>query len=305
MAEKQNFPVVGIGSSAGGLEALRSFFANVPQDCEAAFLVVQHLGKSFASNLDKLLAKVTDRTIKLAVNGHKIEPGVIYLQPRGHTITFKQDRIELNEIQDGPTLQFPVNTLFESIALAENRRVAAVVLSGTGSDGARALSRLQESGALTVAQDIDSAEFGGMPQTAINTDHIDLVMPPEDMGKAIQKFITREQGLALTPEEIQQSHLQRIYTLLRVQSGIDFEVYKPSTLLRRIDRRMAIQQDDSLREYAKRVNHNRDELIALNRDLLIGVTSFFRDTESFEALDKVIRRAYKTSGPTKRKSESG
>ena len=282
-------PVVAIGSSAGGLDALKQMFQHVPSDCDAAFIVVQHLGKSFASNLDKLLAKVTKRKILLAQDGAKLQAGTIYLQPQGNTIALKGDLIQLQEIDNSTVLQFPVNTLFESVAKLDDRRLAAVVLSGTGSDGARALNHLQDAGALTIAQDVSTAEFSGMPQTAIDTDNVDLVLAPEDMGVAIQRFITRDKDLVQTPEEIEQSSIDSIYSMLAVQTGVDFKVYKQTTLLRRIDRRMGIHQVDTLQEYLDTLNNDGEELIWLARDLLIGVTNFFRDAESFAALNRVVR----------------
>lgn len=188
-------PIVAIGSSAGGLEALKEFFEYVPSDCTAAFIVVQHLGKAFASNLDKLLSKVTTRKILLAQDGALVQPNTIYLQPQGHTITLSGDHIQLQEIDNSNILQFPINNLFEAVAKLDDRRLAAAVLSGTGSDGARALNHLQDAGALTIAQDVATAEFSGMPQTAIDTDNIDLVLAPRDMGIAIQRFITRDKDL--------------------------------------------------------------------------------------------------------------
>ena len=282
-------PIVAIGSSAGGLEALKEFFEYVPSDCNAAFIVVQHLGKAFSSNLDKLLSKVTTRKILLAQDGALVQPNTIYLQPQGHTITLSGDRIQLQEIDNSNILQFPINTLFEAIAKLDDRRLAAAVLSGTGSDGARALSHLQDAGALTIAQDVETAEFSGMPQTAINTDNIDLVLAPRDMGIAIQRFITRDKDLVQTPEQIEQSCIDQIYQMLLLQTGVDFKVYKQTTLLRRIDRRMGIRQVDELTDYLEIIVNDRQELAWLSRDLLIGVTNFFRDTESFASLNRIVR----------------
>lgn len=287
-------PIVIVGSSAGGLGALKAFFDNIPTACDAAFLVVQHLDKSFASSLNQLLAKVTTRPIHIAKEGDQLSPGHIYVQPKGYTIGLSEGHIQLQAIDKSGPLQFPINVLFESASALTNHKIVAVVLSGSGSDGARALGLLQDVGALTIAQKPETAEFTGMPQTAIDTGHVDFVLPPEHMGQAIESFFNRVSPLKHAAESFPDAHMETLYQQLITETGVDFRVYKPTTLLRRLDRRMAIHKLEHLSEYVNLINVNANELPALAKDLLIGVTSFVRDPDSFEALKEAITERLQT-----------
>lgn len=290
---KQPPAIVAVGSSAGGLEALKELFTDMSPDIKAAFVVVQHLGSSFASNLDKLLSKVTELKIVIATSGQALEAGYIYLQPKGSTIVLKDDCITLKPIHRATTLQFPINGLFDSLAKVQHRPLIGIVLSGTGSDGARALPTLQAAGGLIIAQSPESAEFTGMPQTAIDTHTVDYVMAPDVMGKAINSFIEFGERRGAQRPSSENVALNMLFSLLLDQTGIDFKLYKQTTLLRRIERRMGICHVLSVDRYLERVTKDRDELEWLTRDLLIGVTAFFRDPAAFESLTEIVKQRLK------------
>ena len=290
-AEKRT-PIVAVGASAGGLDALKSFFGHVPSDSAAAYIVVQHLGRGFASNLDKLLGKVTDLKIQIAHAGQVLEPANIYLQPQGNTLVLRDGKIELHAIERANTLQFPINVLFDSVAQIQDRPLIGVILSGTGSDGARSLPAMQAAGGLIIAQAPESAEFTGMPQNAIDTNTVDYVLPPGKMGAAITAFIEFGQRRDTVASQ-ESGAVDMLFSLLHTHTGIDFKTYKQTTLLRRIERRMGICHLLSVDQYLQRVSRDQEELEWLAKDLLIGVTAFFRDPMAWESLGAIVEERLK------------
>ena len=280
--------VVGIGASAGGLEALEHFFDNVPTKTGMAFVVVQHLSPDFKSLMDELLARRTELPISLVEDGMVVEPDHVYLIPPKKEMIISGGRLLLSERDREQELTLPIDVFFRSLAQDCGRRAIAVVLSGGGSDGSRGIRDVHEAGGLVVVQDVESAQFDGMPKTARDAGVADCVLPPQEMPGVLDR--AREPGRHAA-REAQRSRAQgmsAVYRMLEDEFGIDFTHYKPSTVTRRIERRLQLARVDDIEEYVERLRGERDELDVLYRDLLIGVTRFFRNEEAFEVLGKEV-----------------
>jgi two-component system CheB/CheR fusion protein len=284
---------IGIGASAGGLEALQTLLQNLPTQTGACFVIVQHLSPDFKSMMLELLSKHTTMRIQNIKDGVLAEPDTIYLLPPKKNMIVAQGELLLTEkVPDaGPSL--PIDVFFRSLAEDQQHRAIGIILSGTGSDGSRGLKALKEAGALVIAQEPDSAKFDGMPNSAINTGIVDLILRPEDMGEQLAKYIHhplvsgKSMGLRQDVEG-GQDVMSEIFNILRIKSDIDFSKYKPSTVARRIERRMTIKQVNSLQEYLTLLFKDSYEVQVLGKELLIGVTRFFRDDDAFAELSKVV-----------------
>ena len=283
--------VVGIGASAGGLDPLVRFFENLPKDTGMAFVIVQHLSPDFKSLMDELLARHTPLPIHLVEDGMPVEADHIYLIPAKKEMIVSGGRLLLSERGPQQELTLPIDVFFRSLAQDYGSKAVAIVLSGGGSDGSRGISHVHESGGLVLVQDLDSAQFDGMPKAAIETGVVDHTLRPEDMPRVL---VERAEGsLANPPNRIEPEPeaprgLDALYHVLETEFGLDFNHYKPSTVTRRIERRLGLAQAQSVDEYLTRLRSERDELDALYRDLLIGVTRFFRDPEAFALLERQI-----------------
>ncbi len=284
--------VVGIGASAGGLEALERFFDNVPRDSGMAFVVVQHLSPDFKSVMGELLARHTELAIKLVEDGMPIEPGHVYLIPPKKEMIISGGRLLLSERDRQYELTLPIDVFFRSLAQDCGARAVAIVLSGGGSDGSRGIRDVREAGGLVIVQDA-SAQFDGMPRTAIDAGVAHYVLAPESMPSTILEHVKQQRahddarGERRAPTAAQPT-LDAVYRMLEKQFGIDFTHYKPSTITRRIERRVQLARADDLGNYVKHLKENREELDVLYRDLLIGVTRFFRNEEAFEVLSQRV-----------------
>jgi two-component system CheB/CheR fusion protein len=290
-----SFPIVGIGASAGGLEALECFFEQVPEDCGQAFVVVQHLSPDFKSVMDQLLARRTVLGVERVEDGMQVQPGRIYLIPPKKEMIISGGRLLLSDKDPNQTLSLPIDTFFRSLAQDAGERAIAVVLSGTGSDGSRGIRDIHEAGGLVIVQRLDSAKFDGMPKSALDTGIVDLQLPCEEMHSAIARYAERGLPSADEANGPDRGGVSRIVSLLNREYGIDFSHYKPTTLHRRIERRVVISQASSLESFAQTLAEDRGELHQMYKDLLIGVTRFFRDGDAFRALkqhlkDEVIPR---------------
>lgn len=282
--------VVGIGASAGGLEALRSFFSAMPPDSGMVFVVIQHLAPNHKSLMAELLARSTDMPVARAAEGVRPLANHVYLIPPGFNLTLKDGGLHLERGPGGGTLNLPIDIFFRSLAKEHGDRAVAIVLSGTGSDGARGIRAVKEAGGMIMVQAEASAKFAGMPTSAIATGAADFILPVEEMPAQLVNFArhpyaTRQAGeLAQLPEF--SGDLERICGRVKQATGIDFTQYKHATLARRIERRINIAQVQDIREYMQFLSRSTQEADALGKDLLIGVTKFFRDPESFEVLSK-------------------
>ena len=291
--------IVGIGASAGGLEALEQFFAEMPPEPGVAFVVVQHLSPDFRSVMDELIARKTTIPVTLAEDGMTVEPNHIYLLPPKKEMIISGGRLLLSEKGTHPELALPIDIFLRSLAQDVGERAVGVVLSGGGSDGARGIRDIHETGGLVIGQDEGSAAFDGMPRSARDTGVLDFILPPGRMARVILNHVARvESGQAVGEADPPLRGISAVYRLLFRSYGIDFTHYKPSTVMRRIERRLKLGSASELDAYVERLAEDAVELDALYRDLLIGVTRFFRDPEMFELLDKtVIPRIIETAGP--------
>lgn len=288
-AESTDAPshVVAIGASAGGLEAIESFFTHVPEDTPFAYVVIQHLSPDYKSLMVEILSKKTTMPVYRAEEGMEVKRSTVYLIPPKKNLTIFHGKLLLSDQDHTHGLNLPIDVFLRSLAVDQGEKAIAVILSGTGSDGTRGVRTVKENGGIIVVQDAATAKFDGMPEAAIATGLADFVLPPADMPAELLNFTSqprtsREDRLpAMMSDE---DGLARIFALLREQFKVDFSLYKKNTVTRRIERRMTINQVDDVREYASLLQRAPNELNVLFRELLIGVTSFFRDPAVFEQL---------------------
>ena len=284
--------VVGLGASAGGLEALQTFFAHMPVDSGLSFVVIQHLSPDYKSLMVELLSKTTSMRVMRIENGMRLEPNTVYLIPPRKNVTLFHQQLLLVEQDHGRGLNLPIDLFFRSLAEDMGERAVGIILSGTGSDGTRGIRGIKEAGGLAMAQEPASAKFDGMPASVIATGLADYVLPPEKMPAELIKFIQHPFLARPAPAGetlgAQEDALTKITALLRKSTGVDFALYKPTTVIRRIERRMGIAQLQTMADYLAYLAQSPNELALLYKDLLIGVTKFFRDTEAFEVLEKTV-----------------
>lgn len=282
--------IVGIGASAGGLASLEDFFRNTPADTGMAFLVVQHLDPTQKAMLPELLQRYTDMPVHEAGQNMSIAADSVYVIPPNRELRVVNDTLKLDQPAEPRGLRLPINVLFSSLASAENERAIAVVLSGMGSDGTLGLQAIKATGGLTVVQAPESAQFDAMPKSAIKADCGDIVAPASEIPARILDYVRRVPAPDRHPEHVPQSptisltRLDPILKILREHTRHDFSLYKPTTLNRRIERRMAIHGISDLADYTHFLKNNSQEVQLLFRELLIGVTQFFRDPEAWSYL---------------------
>ncbi|MCA9110613.1 MAG: PAS domain-containing protein, partial [Planctomycetaceae bacterium] len=282
--------VVGIGASAGGLESLERLFGSMPSDTDMAFVVIQHLSPDFESLMDELLARHTDLPIHRAKEGMKVDANSIYLIPPKKELAISNGRLLLNDKDPKQPLTMPIDRFFCSLAKDYGERSIGVVLSGTGSDGSRGVREIHAAGGLLICESPDTATFDGMPKAALETGVVHQVLPPENismilsMHKDAISFNARTTGETNVPTET----IDEVFQLLNEEFGIDFSHYKSNTVSRRIQHRLSLVGMRTLEEYSERLKADADELNALYKDLLIGVTRFFRDREAFEKLESKV-----------------
>ncbi|MBN1341902.1 MAG: PAS domain-containing protein [Phycisphaerae bacterium] len=285
---KVSFPIVGMGASAGGLEALEAFFREMPSDSGMAFVVVTHLAPDQTSLLPELLQRRTRMQVLEAVDGARIQPNHAYVTPPKKRLTILNRRIQLVAPAEPHGLQLPIDTFFRSLSEDQQERAIGIILSGTGTDGALGVKTIKGGSGMVMVQEPQSAKFSGMPDAAIATGLVDYVLPPSEMPSRLIKYAKGPylKGAGL-PEPIDAplpAATREILALLRARTGHDFSHYKPSTMRRRIDRRMNVHHIESAEHYTRYLQENPHEIDLLFRELLIGVTSFFRDPDAFEAL---------------------
>nr|MBA3503464.1 hypothetical protein [Deltaproteobacteria bacterium] len=297
--------VVGVGASAGGLEALQLLFDNIAAKTTMAFVVVQHLSPDFKSLMDELLGRHTELPIHLVENGMLVEPGHVYLIPPKKEMIISDGRLLLSERDRQQELTLPIDVFFRSLAQDCGRRGVAIVLSGSGSDGSRGIRDVHDAGGLVIVQDIDSAQFGGMPRTAFEAGVADWILPPSQMPRVLEAHVRRGGKPAAAVTEfaagpVASAAFNDVYRMLESEFGLDFTNYKPSTVTRRIERRLRLSHADDVQQYVARLQSERAELNTLYRDLLIGVTRFFRNEEAFGVLEQhVLPELIRNSAPDK------
>ncbi len=288
-----SFPIVGIGASAGGLEALQIFLENMPAAPGIAFVVIQHLSPTHKSIMAALLRKYTQMAVLEIEDGVKIEPGCVYLNPPDKNVAIINRHIYLSEPPQRHGINLPIDSFFRSLSEDLGEKAICIILSGTATDGTLGLKVVKGGGGMVMVQDPDSAKYAGMPNSAIATGLVDFILPlakiPGELLKYVRHpYIDRPERIA-TAEQQFKNYVQKMLGLIRTRTGNDFSKYKQTTIRRRIERRIAVHQLDRLETYMAYLEKTPAEVDLLFKDLLIGVTNFFRDNQAFEFLnDKVV-----------------
>ncbi|HKX12208.1 MAG TPA: CheR family methyltransferase, partial [bacterium] len=287
------FPVVGIGASAGGLEACQQFLQGLTSTTGMAFVLIQHLSPTHESMLPQILSKHSPIPVHQARNGIKLKPNCLFVTPPNATMTIDRGRLFLHPKTAAAQKEMPIDAFLRSLAEAQGSRSIAVILSGTGTDGALGTVDIKRNGGVVFAQDA-SAKYDGMPRAAQATDCVDFVLAPGAIAIQLASMashpyvrqvpVTRDS----LPKNWDEASLARLLKLLREATGVDFTYYKQTTLHRRILRRMALSKVDRLESYLRELNKSPDEMDALYQDILIKVTHFFRDKPTFDFLQKRI-----------------
>lgn len=284
--------IVGIGASAGGLEALDSFLSHVPERSGMAFVVIQHLDPTHKGIMPELLQRATGMKVQQAGNRMRVKPDCVYVIPPNKDLSILHGVLHLLDPVAPRGLRLPIDYFFRALAQDCNQRAIGVILSGMGSDGTLGLRAIKENAGLALVQEPASAKFDSMPRSAIDAGLADIVAPVQELPGKILDYLKRIP--ASTPSRLAleiktQSALEKIVILLRERTGNDFSQYKRNTLYRRIERRMGLHQIDSIAAYVRYLRENPQELDLLFKELLIGVTSFFRDPAVWDCLmDKVL-----------------
>jgi two-component system, chemotaxis family, CheB/CheR fusion protein len=285
-----DFPIVGIGSSAGGLEALEKLFDAMPPDPGAAFVVIAHLDPTRESHLTELLNRRTEMPVVEVQGEIAVEPDHVYVIAPDQSLELNGDVLHPSKSSEPRAQWRPVDIFFRSLAENQRERAIGIVMSGTGTNGALGLRFIKSEGGITIAQDPATAAYAGMPQSAISTGIVDLVLPPEKMAEALLEVVRHP--YVRQPEVVEQQELDgelsALLALLRAQTNLDFQPYRRQTLLRRTHRRMGLHQIRHLSAYLERLRADPEEAVALARDLTINVSGFFRDSQAWKVLDEKV-----------------
>lgn len=288
--------VVGVGASAGGVGAFEAFFSAMPADPGMAFVLVQHLAPDHNSILAELIQRKTAMPVFQVEDGMVVQINCVYVIPPNRDLALLNGTLQLLVPSNPRGHPLAIDFFFQSLAQDQHERAIGIILSGTGSDGTQGLQAIKNEGGMVMAQSPESSEFNGMPSSAISSGLVDYVLPPAEMPAKLVAYAAHALGspikLAIIPAPTTESALNKIFVLLRAQTGHDFSRYKPSTIQRRIERRMAVQQIDVLDSYVKYLQQTPAEVYALFRDLLIGVTQFFRDPKAFASLEQIIPKLF-------------
>lgn len=296
-----SFYVVGLGASAGGLEALRSFFEAVPEKSGAAFVVIQHLAPEHRSQMVELLATHTQAPVHRIEDGMTIQPDHVYVIPPGKCVKIVRNKLSLF-IPEKKSPHLPIDHFFRSLAEDRGELAIGIALSGTGSDGTLGVRAIKEAGGTVMVQDEGSAKFSGMPDSAGATGLADFTLPPAELARQLLLFIRHPLVARAKDTEFKvgEATMRKIVRLIHEQTGIDFTGYKQSTVVRRIQRRIGIAQLAGPDEYLEYLQQSPQEVLGLGRDLLINVTRFFRDGEVFAALrDEILPAILKRASARK------
>jgi two-component system, chemotaxis family, CheB/CheR fusion protein len=296
--------VVGVGASAGGLEAFEQLLKALPADSGMAFVLVQHLAPKHESILSELLGRATKMPVVEVTEGKEVEPNHVYVIPPNKDMSIAGGVLHLAPLVPDRSHRMPIDMFLRSLAEDQQGHAVGVILSGTASDGTLGLQAIKASGGVTFAQDDESAKYNAMPRSAIAAGNVDFVLPPNLIARELNRIAHQGRVFAVKDQaELQESPrtdetLLKIFALLRNLSRVDFNYYKPGTIKRRITRRMFLRKIDSLQAYLQYLRKNPAEIEALFNDVLINVTSFFRDPDAFEILRKdAFVQMLKSKGP--------
>ena len=291
------FPVIGVGASAGGLEAFETFLRAVDPSFQAAYILVQHLDPTHDSMLTELLSRHTSLEVMQITDGTVVRPGSVYIIPAAHGIAIEDGVLSLIEFDAPRGFRRPIDDFFQSLAIDQGPNATAVVLSGTGADGTLGVRHMKEAGGLAIAQEPSSAAYDGMPSNAIATGLVDFVLPTREIPGTVQRYYevrSQQEGETPFPRD---EFMASVFEVLRERTGHDFGYYKINTVLRRLQRRMQVLDLVSPERYLEVLRESPTEANTLFQELLINVTSFFRDPEVFDALRRnVIPRIVRNAG---------
>ncbi len=285
------FPIAALGASAGGLEAFEKFFKHMPADAGIGFVVVQHLAPDHPSALTELLAKYTPMAVEQARDRTKVVPNRVYIIPPDATLTIKDSVLRVTAPVEARGHRTPIDSLFSSLAEDCGENAVCIMLSGTGTDGTVGLRAIKEYGGMAMAQTLESAKYDAILRSAIATGLVDHVLPVEEMPAKLVEYAAHLNSTNGKPNSIREqisTHMGKIHALLRRNSGHDFSQYKESTITRRLQRRMKALQIETVEQYVQVLERKPEETDRLFKDLLIGVTQFFRNTDAFDALGREV-----------------
>jgi two-component system CheB/CheR fusion protein len=286
-------PVVGVGASAGGLDALQGLFADLPSEPSLAFVVVQHRATDRTSVMKSLIEKYTKLTVKDIVDGTKVAPDMIYLAPADKDVSIMHGVLFLVEPPPHCGVHLPIDSFLRTLARDEAEQAICIILSGTGSDGTLGLREVKAAGGMIMVQKEEQAKYDAMPRSAIETGMVDFILPVEKMGEQLAQYLRHpylERRRIPETGEKSEDQLEKVFLLIRNQTGHDFSHYKRNTIRRRIARRLAVHQIEDLDHYIKMLQESTEEVDILAREMLITVTNFFRDREAWDSLAELVIR---------------
>ncbi|MGB9936821.1 MAG: CheR family methyltransferase [Methanobacterium sp.] len=290
--KKIKMPVVGIGSSAGGLDALEKMFSNMPLDSGAAFVIIQHLDPSHKSSMVELLERYTKMDIMEIEEGMQVEPNKVYITPPNKNVGIINKELHLSTPKEPHGFRRPIDLFLQSLAEDLEEYSIGIILSGFGTDGTIGMKAIKSMGGMLMAQDPDSSFSGSMPKSAIDTDLVDYIEPaeklPEDLISYLKRIKEKPPKKIIGQDKEALSSIQKILIIIRNRTGHDFSLYKENTINRRIARRMNVYQMDKVSDYLKYIQENPKEIKILFKELLINVTSFFRDIDAFKSFENTI-----------------
>ena len=288
------FPVVGIGASAGGVEAFRQLLSRLPLDTGMAFVLIQHLAPDHKSLLREILSRETAMPVVEVLDNMAVEPNCVYVIPPNTKMTIKRGLLKLTPREKSRVMIMPIDTFFLSLAADLGPKAIAVVLSGGDGDGSRGLEAVKDAGGITFAQCEASAQVSSMPNTAVATGHVDFILSPQEIATELANISRHPYIASPTPAKAVEvlvegeSAMQAIFMLLRTATGVNFKQYKHATLNRRISRRMVLYKLENIDDYVTYLREHSVEVQALYEDILIHVTSFFRDPNAFKTLSTKV-----------------
>ncbi|AUB61109.1 chemotaxis protein CheR [Methanobacterium subterraneum] len=289
-------PVVAIGASAGGLDALKKFFTAMSPDPGMAFVLVQHLDPTHESTLADLMSRYTPLKVVQAKDGMKVESDYLYIIPPNKDMGLMNRTIQLMEPVEPHGMRLPINFFLKNLAEDQKERSIAIIFSGFGSDGTIGIKSIKAAGGMVMAQDPATADSNSMPASAIQTGLVDFILPPEEMPEKLMNYVESAHKTIkkiITPKEETERALQKIFMLIRNRTSHDFSYYKENTVYRRISRRMNIHQIENIQTYLRYLQENPHEIDILFKELLINVTSFFRDEKSFDSFKNSLKELIK------------
>jgi two-component system, chemotaxis family, CheB/CheR fusion protein len=290
--QTKDFPIVGIGASAGGLEALETLFSHMPHDSNIAFVIIQHLSPTHKSIMGSLLSKCTRMKVIEIKDGIKLESNCVYLNPPDKNAIIINSTLQLMTPVKTGSINLPIDCFFRSMAEDLGEKAICIILSGTATDGTLGLKAIKAGGGMAMVQDPDSAKYDGMPRSAIATGIVDFIEPVEKIPGELIKYVKAPYIRAPKKVEVTDdqfaNYLQKVFVLIRSATGHDLSHYKQTTIHRRIERRMAVHQIDRISNYVKYLQATPAEVNILFKDMLIGVTSFFRDPDAFKVLKEKV-----------------